>query len=274
MTFQVVGLRIYPIKSCGGIDLQTMAVDDRGPLLDRHWMLVDSTGKFMTQRQEPRLAAIRCAIEDQKLIVHAPGMSRMILAELCDWGVPQKLESVEAERFDVRVWKDELKALRWTQTADRWFSEFLGLQVRLAEADRGLNRIRVKGDPAQKFGVKFADSAPFLLINLASLRALSAELSMNHLDPNRFRANIIIDGDAAWEEDQWKTCRIGDVNFPVLYACDRCVIINIDPEQVESDPAILRGLAKFRKRSELPINFGIRMVHQNFATLRVGDWIS
>jgi uncharacterized protein YcbX len=198
-------------------------------------------------------------------------MNPLILAELAQWSCPQADQPIDVDRFDVRVWKDELRARRWTKTADQWFSEFLGTSVRLAEADAGLNRQRVKGDPARQFQVKFADSAPFLMINLASIRALCAELSLESLDPNRFRANILIDGPAAWVEDEWTTCQIAELKFPLLYACDRCVIINIDPQTSKSNPVILRGLAGFRKNSDLPINFGMRMVHQNSGILRIGD---
>jgi uncharacterized protein YcbX len=42
---------IYPIKSLGGIRLQKATLTERGLQWDRRWMLLDSKGQFMTQRQ-------------------------------------------------------------------------------------------------------------------------------------------------------------------------------------------------------------------------------
>ncbi|MFN0034365.1 MAG: MOSC N-terminal beta barrel domain-containing protein, partial [Saprospiraceae bacterium] len=42
---------IYPIKSLGGIALQEAVPERRGLRYDRRWMLVDDTGRFVTQRE-------------------------------------------------------------------------------------------------------------------------------------------------------------------------------------------------------------------------------
>ena len=47
---------IYPIKSLGGINLQTAKVMPKGLQFDRRWMLVDSTGQFLTQRIQAKIA--------------------------------------------------------------------------------------------------------------------------------------------------------------------------------------------------------------------------
>ncbi len=46
----VSGLFVYFIKSCAGKSLNQVVVGDRGLQHDRHWMLVDSNGKMITQR--------------------------------------------------------------------------------------------------------------------------------------------------------------------------------------------------------------------------------
>src|SRR5688572_25469297 len=67
-------LWIYPIKSCGGIAVEQLTLDDRGPLLDRRWMLVDANNEFMTQREYPRMTLIDVAFDGDNLRLRAPGM--------------------------------------------------------------------------------------------------------------------------------------------------------------------------------------------------------
>jgi MOSC N-terminal beta barrel domain/Tetracyclin repressor-like, C-terminal domain len=56
---RVAALFVYPVKSCAGIALDRAALGPRGILHDREFMLVDAMGRFITQREQPRLALIR-----------------------------------------------------------------------------------------------------------------------------------------------------------------------------------------------------------------------
>ena len=51
---QLSEINIYPIKSTKGIALQSAQVGRRGIEFDRRWMLVDESGKFISQREVPR----------------------------------------------------------------------------------------------------------------------------------------------------------------------------------------------------------------------------
>jgi hypothetical protein len=66
------GIYIYPIKSAAGISLKTARVETRGFQYDRRWMLVDETGKFLSQRQHPQMALISVLLEGDRLVVKAP----------------------------------------------------------------------------------------------------------------------------------------------------------------------------------------------------------
>jgi hypothetical protein len=48
--YTLTHINIYPIKSLGGISLQSSEVEERGLKYDRRWMLVDESDKFITQR--------------------------------------------------------------------------------------------------------------------------------------------------------------------------------------------------------------------------------
>ena len=56
-------LYIYPVKSLGGIAVNTALVTERGLENDRRFMLVDEEGLFLTQRERPSMALLRTAIE-------------------------------------------------------------------------------------------------------------------------------------------------------------------------------------------------------------------
>jgi uncharacterized protein YcbX len=71
---RITALFVYPIKSCAGILVDTMRFDECGPIDDRRWMVVDTHGVFLTQRELPRLCWVRPARIDGGLRVLAPGM--------------------------------------------------------------------------------------------------------------------------------------------------------------------------------------------------------
>ncbi len=55
---------IYPIKSLGGISLQTTEVERRGLKYDRRYLLVDENGMFMTQRDFPQMAFLKLSFAE------------------------------------------------------------------------------------------------------------------------------------------------------------------------------------------------------------------
>ncbi|MCH9028446.1 MAG: MOSC N-terminal beta barrel domain-containing protein, partial [Bacteroidetes bacterium] len=57
-------INIYPIKSLGGISLQSATVEERGLQYDRRWMLVDEQNMFITQRLYPKMALLKVKIKN------------------------------------------------------------------------------------------------------------------------------------------------------------------------------------------------------------------
>ena len=60
-------IHIYPIKSLGGISLQSAEVEDRGLQYDRRWVLVDESNTFFTQRDFPEMGLINVTVENDRL---------------------------------------------------------------------------------------------------------------------------------------------------------------------------------------------------------------
>src|SRR5690348_3244905 len=65
------GIYIYPIKSLGGVALQSSLVEERGLPYDRRWLLVDKNNQFLTQRKLSNMALIHVAIQENGLLVTA-----------------------------------------------------------------------------------------------------------------------------------------------------------------------------------------------------------
>src|SRR6266545_643151 len=107
----------YPIKSCGRLEHAEIALDERGPIWDRRWMVVDSDGKGFTQRDLPTMALIQPRFDDGVLALTAPGMP-----ELC---IPLQRESGEIWRVD--VWGDICAAWDEGEDTANWFSDYLNV---------------------------------------------------------------------------------------------------------------------------------------------------
>ena len=61
---RITALNVYPVKGCRGIALDSARVAATGFEHDREWLIVRPDGRFMTQREEPRLALIETALID------------------------------------------------------------------------------------------------------------------------------------------------------------------------------------------------------------------
>ena len=99
---------------------------------------------------------------------------------------------------------------------------------------------------AAETNVSHFDDGPVSLIGLASVRALAAARGTD-VDPGRFRANVVVDTDDAFVEDQWigRQLRLGTAIFEVILPSPRCVMINMASADLPAQPgnlAVLGGL--------------------------------
>lgn len=61
---RLAAIRRYPVKSLRGHSVKDGMVERIGLAGDRRWMVVDKLGKFLTQRQHPKLAQIEAVSTD------------------------------------------------------------------------------------------------------------------------------------------------------------------------------------------------------------------
>lgn len=255
--YTLAGLYRYPVKSLRGEAFEALDIGRRGFLFDREWMVVDATGRFVTQRQQPRMALVSARVlADGRLALRAPGMPNLTLAD------------GTAGPSDVTVWRDTVKAARVGAPADDWLTDFLGLQCQLVRLAK--DTVRPVDPTYAKAGdeVGFADGFPFLLISQASLDDLNRRLE-EPLPMQRFRPNLVVSGCEPFAEDAWRRLRIGGVTLRVAKPCSRCIIPTIDPETAERSAEPLRTLMQYRRR-ENQVFFGQNLIPDTTGALGLG----
>ena len=271
-------LRIYPIKSLGGISVSDAVVDEQGLRYDRRFMLVTPSGNFITQRTNHHMALIDVAIDgyntpDATLRVwhrHQPdNVLTLALTPPAD---------ALGDTMPVSIWDSEnVPATLVSADADRWFSQALEKPCRLVfmpdstrrTVDPTYARHDGQGRPSV---VSFADGYPYLLIGQASLNDLNGRLPQP-VEMLRFRPNLIVSGGSPYDEDAWEQFRIGDLTFYGVKPCSRCVLTTVDPATGQKGKEPLHTLATYRQWKR-KILFGQNVLPDTTtlgSTLRVGE---
>jgi uncharacterized protein YcbX len=258
----VTSLHRYPIKGCRGRVMTTAVIDRLGIVGDRRLMLVDVDGRFISQRENPRLATIEPELDGPMLVVRHDGVPPLEL----------ELDS-NGDRRPVRIWDSTVVATDQGERAAAWFSTILGETARLvhfgADATR---RIDPAFSPRGDAETAFTDGYPLLGVLEESLADLNGRLA-EPVPMARFRPNVVIRGADAWSEDQWRTLRIGDLTVDAVKPNARCVVTTTDQATGARHPTQepLRTLAQFRTLRPFGAIFGQNLVPRSEGRIATGD---
>ncbi|XP_047334041.1 mitochondrial amidoxime reducing component 2 [Impatiens glandulifera] len=293
----VKSIFIYPIKSCRGISVSQAPISPTGFVWDRQWLVVNSKGRGVTQRVEPKLALVEVELPDEAflieewkpsknsyLVLKAPGMKEELKVPL--------MSSTLSVCDGISCWEWSGSALDEGDEASNWLSTFLGKpNYRLVRFNNADQTRPVDPDYGSGHKVMFSDQYPFLLISQGSLNALNSFLK-DPLPINRFRPNIFVDGCEAFAEDLWKEVRINNtLSFAGVKLCSRCKVPTIDQETAIAGTEPTLTLQTFRsgtvlrpahERNKGLVYFGQNLVCNNsFSSngdhkmiLKVGDPVS
>ena len=270
---RITALNIYPVKGCRGIAVQSARVATTGFEHDREWLITRPDGRFVTQREEPRLALIEPALIDR----HLPGDETLRLR------IPGGAElnvspAAPGHEVEVTIWKDRCAAFDAGDAAAQFLTGYLGSPVRLVRFDARRKR---PSNPDWTPGVEalnqFSDGFPWLLASEASLEDLNSRLQ-RQLPMNRFRPNIVVSGLPPWGEDRLRDITAGDVRLRRAKPCTRCIVTTTDQATGKRDGTEpLQTLRQFRFDRELKgVVFGQNMIliEGAGAQLRVGQELS
>ena len=254
-------LIIYPIKSLKGIHLSTVDVTNRGLANDRRWMLVDENGTFISQRKHPSLALLKQEIKGNEIHISHSQTGEELLAF--------SMEEPNTTPFEVTVWDDSCLAKPVAETADKFFSDYLKMPVRLCYMHEDSNRqADQRYAVSEADQVSFADGYPILIISEESLALLNSKVD-EPLSMDRFRPNIVLKGLAPHEEDTLKEIVINGLTLHGVKPCARCVLTTVNPETAEKGKEPLKTLATYRKTGS-KILFGENFIPASAGQLKVG----
>jgi uncharacterized protein YcbX len=196
----------YPVKSMGGESLDEAEISWHGVAGDRRWAFVRPG---LERSNFPWLT-----IREHPVMGHF----RPSFTAPDEPGVsPTVVRTPDGDELDV---------------TDPALAALLGEGVRLMQQNRGI-----------------ADIAPLSLMTTATIAGLSGLVDAS-LDVRRFRPNLLVEpaGVELFPEDGWvgSVVRIGEARMRVDQRDRRCVMINIDPDTTERDPAVLKAVARER----------------------------
>lgn len=245
-TARVQHVFIYPVKGLRGLELYAIESETRGLSFDRRFVIVTSTGDFITQRAYPIMATIETHVDfDKKRLVLKHG-DRLGKHETVSVG---GFEEEGKARVTVRVWDDVVEnAVDQGEEMGNWLSGIIGVEgLRLVYMGKEAKRV-VKG--FEDCEVSFADAFPVLVTSVASLEDLNKRCAGEEIPMNRFRPNVVVDGLYPWTEDV-----VGmQLVFPsgqilkMVKPCDRCKVTTTDQfsGQVSASGEPLKTLRTFR----------------------------
>jgi uncharacterized protein YcbX len=234
---EIVELRVYPIKSCRGFKVDSTTVTRKGLDLDRRWMFVDENKhEFLTIRQKSQMTLINTKIDGDDLVISISGTGESVRVPA---NPDQKWLDRNTKLTSVTIWGSETDAYEYPEEINQAFTKFFEDKVSLVY--KGPTARICGGNGAKKFlgreeSVNFPDVLPVQISSSASIEELNTRLKAKghaEIPIERFRPNIIIKGDGAWTEDNWKTVRINgsgsdSIVIDVVARCARCQVPNVD----------------------------------------------
>jgi uncharacterized protein len=272
-TTEVISMRIYPIKSCRGIEVDATRLRKSGLTLDRNWMFITKADrKFMTIRGDSSMTLIDTAIvqdevtKEQMLEVSIHGTDARVLVPA--FPTKEWLEK-NTKLADVEIWEKETDAYEYGDEINKPFSKFFNKEVALVYKGPKHRMVAVNGSE-ELYGKAtphhFADVMSLQVASEASIKDLNRRLALkgedvpHDLTIERFRPNIIVRGrnKYPWEEDTWKRIRIittlpeeeamYSLDLDVVARCARCQVPNVNPDTAEKhDKEPWDELMKFRR---------------------------
>ena len=202
---------------------------------------------------------LRFDLTQGALCIVAPGMEELRLPL-------SRVSPTEGlhERLTLRICGTPVDGVSETALGDAWFTKLVGSPCRL------LRSLKRKGAEGKRPGLSpmtdlaFANESQFLLLSEESIahlnRAMESSpppaipegakgtpasgLSSAALTYKSFRPNLVVQGASRpFEENEWHSISLGDVNLDSTGPCERCSIINYNPETGGLDRRPLQVLA-------------------------------
>lgn len=269
---EISKLVIYPIKSCGEVNVDNWNLSNTGLLYDREWCFINSNNKIMGQKNYPQLAGVKCSIDIDRdmMIVYINGESISIkLNEKVNKSINEK------QLTQCTCQENSIGAI-YNEAINYWFSQQLEVDCKLVRI-KNSSRLMKNDKP-----LSFANQSQLLLVTENSIEDINKRGGFSY-NYRRYRPNIVIKYNEflePYEEDNWKNLYLlkkneheKDLNLNLKFydRCTRCGMVNIvqDPDndyknnnnQKENEPLLM--MSKYRREKE-KIYFGILLYQEKY----------
>ncbi len=272
---RLVQLNVHPLKSGAIRPITSTTVLPRGLADDRTWMLVDGDHHLVSAREVHGLFQV---------VADTPATDPSVAAalRLRSSGHPDLLVDVpQTPPVDVRLFSLHLRARPVGSEAHAWLRSVLGRDdLSLVWCHAPEQRTLQPGFSQPGDHAAFPDSFPVTIASLASMRRLNdwmleRALALGEEPPEplpieRFRANLVVDGDEPFAEDRWTRVVVGDVPFRIGKPVDRCVMATLDPVTLRTAKEPTRTLARHRRVGG-KVFFAVHLVPETSGRISVGD---
>lgn len=221
----------YPVKSLAGETLEVCDIESYGLAGDRYCAFYDETKE---------------------------GWSRFVTAR----NIPSLL-SYHAKFID-----GDIEVTTPDGTVLGWDEQLLNEIQKLSKKPLTMSRLR---DPHPQFPhLLSVDEASVLLVTDASLRRLE-EVWGQPVDHRRFRGNFVVavTEDSIFEGD-WIGQRlgIGEAELQIDSYCERCVMITMDPDNLDRDSSLLKKV-----HQDFSLRFGVYASVVKPGRVQLGDQV-
>jgi len=254
----IKSIQLYPIKGMGGIPLKHTKALKEGIEWDRHWMLINERGEFITQREQRNLVFFKTELLEDGIQVSYENDSLRI-----------PFKSMLSESCEVQIWEHTLKANVWDKRFSAWFSDRLDKNVQLVSLNKDHARIKKIIVEPSEIPIRFSDGYPYTILGTASINSLNDKLE-NKIDASRFRSTILLETQTPHEEDNWTDFKLGGLAFRMVKPCTRCVVTTIDQKTGTASKEPLKTLNNYRKVGN-HILFSMNAICLEEGNLSVGD---
>eukprot|EP01018_Ginkgo_biloba_P031481 Gb_30425 [translate_table: standard] len=279
-------ITIYPIKSCAGFHVEAWPLSNTGLLYDREWLVMSASGEALSQKRVPLMCSIGTFIDraQGKLFITSPNIEEQLQ-------IPLQEDAHSNHTKEVLLCSQRSHGRDHGAKVNEWFTKALGCPCTLIRREnngvlscRGVQYENLRSSK-ERFAernyckeLSFVNEGQLLLVSRASVNDLNSRLESSlqveaptksnlapkrlQVGPMRFRPNLVISGAEPYEEDNWQAATIGKEYFTVLGGCNRCQMINIDPQTgLPSKSEPLSTLASYR-RVKGKILFGVLLMHE------------
>ena len=257
----VSDLSIYPLKSARGVTLSSMQLNVMGPECDRRWMVIDKNGTFVTQRKTRKMSLIGVTLTDSGVRLHAHGKPDCLA-----------ITPNSARTLTSSVWGTEVNGLDCGDEVASWLSDFLSQTCRLIYMPNDGVRAVDRNFANNQERVGFADGFPLLITSQASLEDFNNKLGYT-IGMERFRPNIVISGNEAYAEDQWRKIAINGIEFSLVKPCSRCIMPSVNPLTGTKEMAVNDTLLAHRRRGRDTF-FGQNALYNKLGHVHLGDIVT